>query len=116
MDPLKSDRNKRQACVLTLPHIHLRLYPFDLNSARLSKERIIFLITFGCLYCKMLCKMLLTNLVEKKKHARESCLYAPFFCVLQGFVNCLTRGGIFTMPFHNTFYCLFLSSVYFGVF
>lgn len=63
MDPLKSDRNKRQACVLTLPCIHLRLYPFDLNSACLSKERIIFLITFGCLYCKMLCKMLLTNLV-----------------------------------------------------
>lgn len=42
--------------------------------------------------------MLLTNL-EKK----ESCLYASFYCVLQGLVNCPTRGGIFTMPFHSTF-------------
>lgn len=110
MDSLKSDRKRRQDCVLPLPRIYLRL---TLLTSTLHVSQRNELYSWFSLYVfivKCYIKMLLTNL-EKK----ESCLYAPFFYVLQGLVNCPTRGGIFTMPFHSTFYSLFLSSVYLGL-
>ncbi len=107
MDSLKSDRNKRQDCVLPLPHIYLRL-TLSTSALRVSQRNKLYSWLSLCVFIiKCYINMWLTNL-EKK----ESCLYASFYCALQGLVNCPSRGGIFTISFHSTFYSLVLSSVY----
>lgn len=75
MDSLKSDRNKRQDCVLPLPRIYLRLTL--LTPALHASQRSKLYSWFGlCIFIiKSGIKMLLTNLEKKKKRKLFICFF-----------------------------------------
>lgn len=94
MDSLKSDRNKRQDCALPLPRIYLRLTLLT-STLHVSQKNKLYSWLSLCVFIIKCCIKMLT-----KKKAAYTLL---FYSVLQGLVNCPTRGGIFTMSFHSTF-------------
>ena len=74
MDSLKSDRNKRQDCVLPLPRIYLRLALLTPALHVPPRNKLYSWLSLCVVIIKCYIKMLFTNLGRKK----ESCLYASF--------------------------------------